>query len=132
MSVPQVIKHTGVAVSTSTATSSPLSGGPFDTSFTFTANAQKQGQLDLLNVLISAPMAVPLENITKVRVFIATVSGTSVVLLLTSAAGSQKAVPLAAGGLHAMFLPVLGTELTAIEIYGDGATVSYFIAGDHA
>jgi hypothetical protein len=131
MSIPSMVKHTGVLVSSTSANSCgprPASDA-IDTGFTATYAAAKGGQFDLTT---GSPVSLPFENIAKVRVLQMTVSGNSLTLLLTSAAGTDQAIRLSAGVPLLLHLPSLGDELTAIKVQGNGASGSYFIAGDHA
>ena len=130
MSTPIIVNHAGVAVGTSSGGS--FGCGPFDTSFNATYAAQKSGQDDVVNATLLAPLELPLENVAGVRVLIISVSGNSVTLLLTSALGTLQKIPLSSGGIMIFHQPTLGDEFTAIEIVGNGATVSYFVAGDLA
>ena len=132
MSVPAIVRHTGVLTSTSTSQTNWASSGPFDTTFTATYAAQKQSQEDVLNATEEAPLVIPLENVAKVRVLVCTATGNSVTVLTTTAAGVDQAETLSGGGIIIKHIPVLGDEITAIKVVGTNATFSYFIAGDHA
>jgi hypothetical protein len=129
MSIPSFVKHSGVAVSQD-CSGGNFGIGPIDTSFGITCAAQKSGQDDVVNATSGSPLVLPLENVAKVRVLIIAVSGNSVTLQLTSAAGNNQAIPLSSGGMQIHFAPTVGDEFTAISIVGNGATVNYFIAGD--
>jgi hypothetical protein len=132
MSVPARIKHTGSLIAESQSSCFwTLSGGPINTSFHATYAAQKQAQDGVLNVLVGAPLSLPFENITRVRVGIFQATGAPCTLLLTSAAGASQAIPMSDGGIFLFHNPGVGDEFTAIAVAGTGpATVSYFIAGD--
>ena len=129
MSIPVIIRHTGIAVGTSSAPSG-LCVGPFDTSFTASYAAHKSSEIDVVGATDLAPLVIPLENVVKVRVLIISVSGNSVVLKLTSAAGADQAIRLSSGGKQIFYQPTIGDEFTAIKLVGTGATVNYMIAGD--
>ena len=129
MSTPIIIKHTGIAVGTSSAPCG-LAAGPFDTTFSITCSAHKTGILDIVGATLIAPKVLALENVVKVRVFIVSVTGNTVTMLLTSSKGTDAAIPLSSGGKQLFYSPTVGDEFTAIKFVGNGATVSYLIAGD--
>ena len=128
MSTPVIIRHTGIA--TALSTWNGFGSSPVDTSFTATYAAHKESQLDVVGATDMAPAVIPLENVIKVRVLIIKCTGNSLKLVVTSARGTDQALPLSAGGILMLHLPTLGDELTAIKLVGTGATVDYFIAGD--
>lgn len=131
MSIAALVRHTGSLVAESSSPFWTLNGGPINTSFCATYAAQKQAQDGVLNVLVGAPLVLPLENITNVRVGAFQAIGGSCTLMLTSAAGSNQAIPLSDSGIFIFHNPNVGDEFTAIKIIGAGPlTVSYFIAGD--
>jgi hypothetical protein len=129
MSIPVIIKHTGIAVGTSSVPGG-LCAGPFDTTFTASMAAHKSSEIDVVGATDLAPLVIPLENVVKVRVLVISVSGNSVKLVLTSARGTDQAIPLSSGGLMVFYAPTVGDEFTAIKLVGTGATVSYLIAGN--
>ena len=129
MSIPVAINHVGVL--TATAWTNSFGASPVDTSFAAVYASQINNQQDIVGAT-STPVTLQLGNVAKVRVLIARCTGNSVVLKLTSAKGTEQAVPLSGGGIVVLHLPVLGDELTAVKVTGDGSTVSYFIAGDLA
>lgn len=129
MSVPVVINHTGVL--TACAWGSSFGSGPIDTSLAASYGAQIQNQQDIRGAISpSPPVTLELGNVAAVRFLQARCIGNSVVLALTSAKGTQQLVPLSGGGELILHLPVVGDELTAVQVYGDGSTVTYFLAGD--
>ena len=128
MSTPVIVRHTGIA--TAISTWNGFGSSPVDTGFYGVYAAHKESQLDVIGATDMAPVVVPLENVIKVRVLIVKCTGNSLKLVLTSARGTDQAIPLSAGGSMVFHFPTLGDELTAIKLVGTGATVDYFIAGD--
>jgi hypothetical protein len=131
MSIPAIIKHTGIAVSQLSA-SGQFAEGPFETSFTATYAAHKSSELDVVGATLGSPLVIPLENVVKVRALLLRCTGNTVTLLLTSSAGTDQKINLSSGGLHVFHAPTVGDEFTAIKLVGNGSTVAYMIAGDLA
>jgi hypothetical protein len=129
MGIPARIIHTGSLLAESTSETWGFSGGPVSTSFHATYAAQKQAQEDVAGATMGSPLTVPLENVVKVRIGIFTATGGSGILILTSAAGVNQAVPLSVGGVFMFHNPHAGDEITSIKLAGT-LTVQYFIAGD--
>jgi hypothetical protein len=129
MSTPIIIKHTGIAVGTSSAPGG-LAAGPFDSSFSITCSAHKTSSIDIVGATLGAPKVLDLENVVKVKVLLLEVTGNTVSMLLTSSKGVDNAIPLSSGGKQMFYAPTVGDEFTAIKFVGDGSTVSYMMAGE--
>jgi hypothetical protein len=129
MPIPALIKHSGFLIAKATVPASSDAEGPISTDFCAIYAANKRAQEDIAGATMLAPVVLPLENVVKVRVGVFFATGGSCVLLLTSAAGTDQAVPLGDAGLYLFHNPHAGDEITAIKLVGTG-TVSYFIAGD--
>jgi len=132
MSIPSIVRHSGVLTNTQTLPPCGMRAGDVaDTGFVCTYGASKGDQLDISG---SAPQTVtlPLGNIAKVRVLLARAIGNSGTLLLTSARGTDQAFPLPVGGQILLHFPALGDEITAIKVTATNTTVAYFLSGDHA
>lgn len=128
MSVPTIIRHTGV-LTAQTSASAVYGAGPVDTSFYATYATHKSGQIDVVGATVTA-QPLELENVVKVRVIAMSITGNSGTLVLTSARGATQQIPLSTGGQYLQHFPTVGDEVTAIAFKGDGVTVTYFIAGD--
>jgi hypothetical protein len=129
MSIPIIMKHTGIVVGKSCAPHG-LAAGPFDTCFEYTCAAHKTGEIDIVAATLMAPKVLDLENVVKVRVLVVSVCSSTVTMLLTSSKGVDQAIPLSAGGKQLFYAPTMGDEFTAIKFVGDNATVSYLLAGE--
>lgn len=96
-------------------------------STTATYGAAKGGAISVNSTDI-APFVVPLEGIVKGRMIgIGIISGQTVKVLLTTALGTDQAIPVS----DKLFLhmPSAGDEYTALKIVGV-ADIQYFLAGD--
>ncbi len=82
-----------------------------------------------LNHVSSAPFAIPLEGIAKVRVLAAVGEGPGMGVKITWAGGTEQVLP--ASGVVLIHAPAVGDEITAISAFGQG-TFRYLIAGDAA
>lgn len=129
MSIPSVINHTGVLVARSSA-GHQFPGTAFDSSFAAAYGAHKSSQLDVTSATDEAPAVLPLENVVKVRVIALQVTGNTVKCVLTSASGTNQAIPASSGGIILIHCPGLADPFTAVKFVGNGATGSYLIAGD--
>ena len=130
MSTPRSIQHNGILTATPSGSSVAL-GSVFDSiqsSFSQTLALSKGATIDLVNVLVGAPVSLPLEAIAKVRVLCLTATGGAAVALITTAAGTAQAIPCSGLLLWQSALP--GDEITAVSLYGAQSSVQYFIAGD--
>lgn len=75
-----------------------------------------------------APFVPPLGAVTKVRAFaLRAVEGESLVVKLTSAAGTDQALPVS--GVLVVRVANTGDELTAIKVVGTGR-IEYLLAGN--
>jgi len=130
MAIPNTINHRGILLG------SPSAGGPssslselFKTDFIGTYGGSKSARPTLVAVQPGLPMVLPLEGISKVRMLAAKARGGSIVLMLTSAAGTQQKVTLGSEGLLLWSNTNYGDELTEISAYGTG-DLEYVLAGD--
>lgn len=126
MANPSTVQHQGALLS------SGIPGGlqlVMDTNFRAAYSASKEACPTLTSVLVGAPLTLPLEGITKVRLLAAKATGGQITLMLTSTGAADQLVKLGTDGLFLHHNPSPGDELTAIKAYGTG-NLSYFIAGD--
>lgn len=99
-------------------------GGPL---FGYAAGKEVQG----LSVSATdlAPLALPLEGVSKVRVLaVRSLDGTSLKLRLTSTNGGAAQVVMVSH-IVVMHLPGVGDEVTAMSLSGTGR-VDYLVAGE--
>lgn len=128
MAQPTQIQVTGVVAS------APSSASLYSTSlqeflglnFTVVYGATKSGVISI-NSTDGNPFDIPLESITKGRIFaMRLISGATMKLMITTALGTASIPVSDAFLLHA---PEPGDEYTALALVGQG-DVRYFAAGD--
>lgn len=107
--------------------SSPSLTELLNTSFTGTYGSSKGARPTINGATDLAPFVIALETITKVRVIVMRVRGGSLVVKLTSAAGTDQAFPVSE--LFMLSTPSAGSEVTSIKCVGT-ADLEYVIAGD--
>jgi len=131
MGQPCIVAHTGAL--NGSPSSGPLSGPSLvellNTSFTETYNARGSGAPTVVGATDMAPFVLDLANftITKVRMFALKVNAGTIVVKVTSAKGTDQAVPVSK--LWLWDAPFAGDEITAIKFVGT-ADLEFVIAGD--
>ena len=106
----------------------PSLADTLNTSFQGTYSASKASRLSVVGATDLAPYTVALDSIVKARfIGMRVINGSSIKILLTSAAGDSQA--LTTGSLLLWHSPNSGDEITAIKLVGT-ADIEIMVAGD--
>ena len=130
MAIPVTVQHVGSLQGTPTTATTvfPSLIEIANTSFQRTYTQRISGSLTVLNATDLAPKVVPFGSVAKARVVFLRLSGGSLKVKLTSAAGVDQAILISDELL--IHTPNEGDQITAINLVGSGVDVEYSIIGD--
>jgi hypothetical protein len=127
MAIPQTIRHDGALTGNQSPGGIPGALELLPTALQATYAMAKTAAPSIINATSLSPYVIPLETISRIRLFGMRVRGQSIKVLVTSAAGADQAFNVS--DLLLLHCPNQGDELTAIKLVGT-ADITYVIAGD--